>query len=91
MIIRELEKYNILAEMCGLIINDTDDEELIKYYSYYLEKDVKWFDEYENKIVSDFKKLYSKGNFDFALKYWNMKYKHIYKDIIDEGAEWFDE
>ena len=89
--IRELEKYNILSEMCCLILNNTDDEELIKYYSYYFDNKLVWLDENKSKIVSDFRRLYLKGNFNFAFRYWNMKYRYLYNDIIDEGAEWFDE
>ena len=89
--IKELEKYNILAEMCYLILNNTNDEELLNYYGYYFEKELKWYDENESKIISDFTMLYLKGNFNFAFKYWNIKYKHIYCDIIDEGADWFNE
>lgn len=89
--IKELEKYNILTEMCSLILNNTDNEDLINFYAYYFEQKLKWLDENKSKIVSDFKKLYFRGNFDFAFRYWDIKYRHIYNDIIDEGVEWFNE
>lgn len=66
--IKELEKYNILTEMCSLILNNTDNEDLINFYAYYFEQKLKWLDENKSKIVSDFKKLYFRGNFDFAFR-----------------------
>lgn len=89
--IKELEKYNILVEMCCLIFLNTIDEELINFYDYCFGNELKWLDENKSKIVSDFKKLYFEGNFEYSIKYWNLKYKHLYKDIIDEGADWFNE
>ena len=89
--IKELENYNILSEMCSLILNNTKDEELIKYYSYYFVNKLEWLNENKSKIVSDFTKLYLNGNFNFALKYWNMQYTYLYSDIVNEGVSWFDE
>ena len=89
--ISELENYNILVEMCSLIFNNTDDEELIKYYGCYFDNKLDWLDNNKSKIVSDFTKLYLNGNFNFALKYWNMKYTYLYSDIINNGVSWFNE
>lgn len=89
--IKELEKYNILAEMCSLILNNTNNCDDEDFYSFYFDKDIKWFDENIDTIILDFSNLYTNGDLDYVLKYWNLKYIHLYKDIIKEGAEWFDE
>lgn len=89
--IKNLENYNILTEMCSLILNNTNDEELIKYYAYYLDNDLDWLDGNKTKIVLDFTKLYLNGSLSFALKYWYTKYSYLYSDIINNGVTWFDE
>ena len=89
--IKELEKYCVLNEMCYLILNNTNNDKFVAFYSFYFENDIKWFNENIDTIIEDFSNLYNNGILGFALKYWNLKYSYLYKDIIDEGADWFNE
>lgn len=91
--VKELENYNILVEMCGLILNNsrTENKEEVKFYSFYFDWNIDKIRENREKIVNDFIRYFHEGKLNFAFKYWNMKYKHVYLEIIRDGVEWFNE
>lgn len=89
MIIRELEKYNILAEMCSLIWNYTNDKNIEYFYEGYPERNLKWLDKNIEKIVTDFIKMYNKGDFIYAINNKDVHIKELYENIVQEGVFWF--
>lgn len=89
--IYQIRKYEILDEMCSLILNNSISEEMSEFYKFYFAQDIKWLDESLPCIIGDFTTLYNEGKLDFAIKYWTLKYADIYSDIVKEGVMFFEE
>ena len=89
MIIRELLKYDILAEMCSLIWYYTNDKNIEDFYEGYPERNLEWLDKNIEKILIDFIKMYNKGDFIYAFNNKDVHYKELYENIVQKGVLWF--
>lgn len=89
--IYQIRKYEILDEMCSLILNNATSDEMAQFYNFYFDYNINWFDENLLRIIDDFTILYNSGKLDFPIKYWTLKYTSIYSDIVREGVMFFEE
>ena len=89
--IYQIRKYEILDEMCSLILNNATSEEMAQFYNFYFDYYMYYFEKSLPCIISDFTTLYNEGKLDFPIKYWTLKYTSIYSDIVREGVMFFEE